>query len=749
MRFTSFFLWWFYIFLIGFIFLPLTVKIFSRFYDKGYLFAKTIGIAITAYLVWLFSSLRLIPFLRISIFGILLFTLGIIFFLGRGLATFKSLRTSKIFVRSLIGEEFLFLAALIGWSFIRSLRPEIYGLEKFMDFGFVNSILRTRYMPPADIWFAGSSINYYYFGHYICAFLTKLSGIDSAVTYNLMIATLFAFCLALSFSITSNLIYVCDQKQWWKALSGGSISALLLSFGSNLHPFIYGFGLPWLKNHGLYHSSFKNYYYPDSTRFIGYNPPTHDKTIHEFPSYSFIVADLHAHVSNIPYVLTILAVLMALIFRVAVKPDHLQSADKIVQSTPDIVPTISHNKTISGLLLSCRQFFINEGITIELILVSFLLAIFQMTNYWDFPIYLVVTIGILVYANLMHFDCKAPFGKVTIHQILWVVCLSKVLTVPFQINNTTQGIRLTLAHSSFYQLLVLWGYQLVFGIAFLLVLYFEYRLDSKNYPKPFKKFQINWKRWIGYLRTGDVFCMILLLAALGLVMIPELVYVKDIYSGDYKRSNTMFKLTFQAFIMFSLAIGYIYFRITGNQKTAFRRLILRLLLLVFIGLPLIYPYYSIALGYYGVPKISRSIGLDGMQFLKQLHPDDYQAILWLNHYVKDQPAILEANGDSYTDYERISMATGLPTIQGWYVHEWLWRGNPDVVNQRVQEVNTVYESDNLKATWEVLRKYNIQYIIIGDLERSKFINLKTSKLMSLGKVVFQSATTSIIKVIKI
>ena len=52
------------------------------------------------------------------------------------------------------GEEALFLCGLILWSYIRGLQPDIHGLEKFMDYGFVNTILRTGFMPPQDMWFA-------------------------------------------------------------------------------------------------------------------------------------------------------------------------------------------------------------------------------------------------------------------------------------------------------------------------------------------------------------------------------------------------------------------------------------------------------------------------------------------------------------------------------------------------------------------------------------------------------------------
>jgi uncharacterized membrane protein len=131
--------------------------------------------------------------------------------------------------------------------------------------------------------------------------------------------------------------------------------------------------------------------------------------------------------------------------------------------------------------------------------------------------------------------------------------------------------------------------------------------------------------------------------------------------------------------------------------------------------------------------------------LEKLYPGDFSAVQWLNANTRGQPVILEANGDSYTNYGRISMATGLPTVQGWFVHEWLWRGNAEMISERVNEVATVYESDDLPATQAILVKYQIQYIIIGKLERDAFKHLKENKLATLGKKVFDREDTKIIQ----
>lgn len=141
-------------------------------------------------------------------------------------------------------------------------------------------------------------------------------------------------------------------------------------------------------------------------------------------------------------------------------------------------------------------------------------------------------------------------------------------------------------------------------------------------------------------------------------------------------------------------------------------------------------------------------GLDGLAFLKRENADDYELILWLRENVQGQPVVLEANGDSYTYNCRISMATGLPTIQGWFTHEWLWRGDLKAVQDRIEEVKTIYESDDIEKTKELLRKYNVEYIVIGKPERDLFPGLKENKLLSLGTVVFERPGVKLIKTVQ-
>lgn len=685
--------WWFFIFILGLVFLPTARKIFHKFFDKGYLFAKVIGILFSSYLVWLLSSLKILPFFRETILLVLIFGSLINIFLTRKA---KKTKPDRVLLIVWVGEELLFFGALVAWSLIRGFQPDIQGLEKFMDFGFVNSILRSKYMPPPDIWFAGKTINYYYFGHFITAFLTKLSGLDSAVTYNLMIATLFSFTFSLTFSITSNFLYFLTKEKTFNLpkvnkpyliFFAGFTSAVLVSLGANLHPAFYNLKMGLLKEPYCDNSSF--YWYPNATRYIGYCPDVDDKTIHEFPSYSFIVSDLHGHVSDIPFVLLFLALMFTLFV-------YLKEKGK-------------------------NSSLFNSEFLLLYLLIPFILTVMYMTNQWDFPIYLLVLGLTLFLGHLGKLNWKEAFKKSFILGLTATLAVIP-LVLPFQLNfeSIAKGIGFVRSHSLFYQLLILWGAPWFLGTS--LIIYLVNKKKGLSFP--------------------DSFVLILFGVATFLIIIPEIIYLKDIYIASYHRANTMFKLTYQSFIIYSLLSGFIMFRVVSQINNVLIKKITTFLFFSIFVLLSIYPLYSVK-GYYGELAKNNYKGIYGLNFLKKNYPDDFEAINWLNKNIKGQPVILEAVGDSYTDYNRVSMATGLPTIQGWLVHEWLWRGSFDEPGKRASEVKTIYESASISQTKELLEKYFVKYVFVSGLEREKYSQLNESKFEQMGKKVFEKGKTSI------
>jgi uncharacterized membrane protein len=196
----------------------------------------------------------------------------------------------------------------------------------------------------------------------------------------------------------------------------------------------------------------------------------------------------------------------------------------------------------------------------------------------------------------------------------------------------------------------------------------------------------------------------------------------------------MFKLGYQAFMIMGLGCAYVFYRIAILKRK--HRFPLFFVYLVFFAFVFVYPFYSFP-SYYGA--LDKTPQLDGIRWLKTSYPEDHEIIGFLNSRVPDQPVVLEAQGDSYTDYERISSYTGLPTVAGWWVHEWLWRGSSDIVGMRIPEIVTLYESRDLQKTRELIRKYDIKYVVVSRLEKEKYKNLYEDKFEQIGDKIFTTS----------
>jgi uncharacterized membrane protein len=681
-------LWWSTFLVLGTIALPLTFAVFKKFWDKGYLFSKIISLILLTYIIFVFGVFRLLSFTTISLFAIIVFALIFNFFYLRKKNNFKEfLTTLKSHQKIFLFEEFIFLAVLIFWSFIRGHAPDIEGLEKYMDWGFVNSALRSQFLPPADMWFSGFPINYYYFGHLMVAVLTKLSNISSAITYNLAMASTCALTFSLTFSLSSNLAATLFKKINYRAIIvAGLFSALLLTFGGNLHP-IYKIAKIDIQNEGKLVLTSKAiskaasmYWYPDATRFIGYDPDIKDKTIHEFPIYSFVVADLHGHMNDIPNILLFMALLFSL--SLFAKPKRKWGID--------------------------WQLVIPAG---------FLLSIAYMTNAWDFAVYgLVFAFFSFIYQS--HFtDLKSALTFTFLHGFL-IIIFWYLFNLPFSLNFSpmVEGLRLSDSHSPFYQLFILYGGFWLICLPF--IIWFVVNILRQKISK---------------LNLADIFVFSLIITATFLIILPEIGYIKDIYINDYRRANTMFKLVYEAFIMYALVSGYIFIRL--------RKFIpLKIIFILVFMTQMIYPYFAIK-SYYGLEKYK---GLWGLNYLKDDYPDNFAAINWINANISGQPVMLEAAGDSYTTFDQVSVCTGLPTVEGWIVHEWLWRGGYDKPAARQTDVQKIYESTNKDEVRSLLQKYSVKYIFVGSKEREQYKKLNEQAFVDLGaKIIFESGQTRV------
>ena len=711
--FFTFLTWWEMICLLGLVFMPVTSRIFRGFDDNGWMFSKVLAVAVCGYVQWLLACLKITPFTGMTCVIItVICCLGSILY---GIKCKNRITNSLPWEQTTLvyREEILFFLVFLLWTYMAGFHPAAHGTEKYMDFGFMQSMMRSTTLPAQDMWFAGKSFNYYYGGQYLAVFLTKLTGTSVEITYNLMRTMVAAFAFVLPFSLVRQMLKdKLRTGRKWSLDLGGILAGMAVSMSGNFHYIIYGIILRLLKIK-------TDYWFPSSTRYIGFDPAvTGDETIHEFPSYSFVLGDLHAHVVNIMFVLLVIALLYVWLRGVRKKTVPVETSMK------------------DG------KFWKEQLLMPHLLVISALLGMFQWTNFWDFVIYYVVTLGTVLFANIIRFQGKIKkIMVVTFAQMAEIYLLAYLVILPFtlQFDTMVDGIGIAKYHSYFYQLLVLWGLPAVLTITFVISILWE-KLRGMEHKSLY--------RLMKAIRTADLFAIIMGLCAIGLVVIPEFVYVRDIYENGNARANTMFKLTYQAYIMFALTMGYgIYRLLAVSRQKVFK---------IISGICLFFLIWTV--GYFGKSvdswfgKVLNPSGYQGLYALGYLDTDfseDVSAIQWLKENIKGAPVVLEANGDSYSGYERVSAATGLPTILGWYVHEWLWRNDTDDLNRKQADIMSIYTSQDETQVRALLTEYGVSYIFVGSKEREKYEDsLNNALLQSLGEIVFmdEDSGTYIVKV---
>ena len=727
----TFWTWYLLALVLGVAAMPLTGRLFRRFDDKGWIFSKVTAIAITGFLTWFLVAVKILKYTTVTCVAVTVActVLSILLYRKEQKEGFECIPFKHL--NLVYAEELLFFAFFLLWTYLAGFHPAAYGTEKFMDYGFMEAMMRSKTLPATDLWYSQGKINYYYGGQYFAVFLTKLSGTKVELTYNLMRT----FVAGLAFIMPFSLVYqmVRDRMGWKVTGAAGKVSAwkkgipavtgalagIAVSIAGNMHYVIYACIIPWIQK--LKGEEVSSYWFPDATRYIGFNPDVDDKTIHEFPCYSFVLGDLHAHVVDIMFVLLILALLYAWMKKVRTTRLTLENTAK-------------------------KEFWRKQLLMPQLLAAAALLGMFHWTNFWDFVIYYTVTCGAALIMNIIGQEGKVKWVlAVTAAQAAEILILATVIILPFTLqfdtSNMVQGIALAQHHSLPHQLLVLWGLPSILTVLFVISIIVEKLRGAE---------QKSLYRLLKGLTLPDLFAAIMGLCAIGLVLIPELVYVRDIYENGNARANTMFKLTYQAYIMFGMTMIYAIFRLLIIGKNKILK-VLAVIGLIFFVWTCGYFGNSVHSWFGGATDPSQYKGLNATAFLETDFSEDVGGIKWLKGNVKDVEVVLEANGDSYSEYERVSAMTGLPTIMGWYVHEWLWRGNLEDINSKIADIENIYTSTDAAHVKELLEEYDVSYIFVGSCERKKYgESLNNDMLKSMGEVVYQDDEwqTYIVKVSK-
>ncbi len=760
--------WWGTLTLLGLLVFPCLFFVLSSLADRGYILSKLLGILALAYAGWLAASFHLFPLEQRQLLG----TLGGIALVGIG-AYLLQYRQIKMFVRQhwrlLLSEEALFSLALLAFIGIRSLNPDLWnpylGGEKPMELAFLNAILRSPYMPPLDPWFSGGYINYYYYGYVVVASLIKLTGIVPTTAFNLAIPTLFA----LTFSGAFVVVYSCTLRMPL-ALLGAYFAALI----GNLNGLMQFKGqlLAWLA-----HLPIPGYDYWQSSRIIPF-------TINEFPFWSFVFADLHPHVMDMPITIGMLGVLVALW----------------------LTPRASN---VESVALRSQRWLLY-------LLTAFIFGTIACVNPWDMPVYaLLLCCVLLVQAWL---DARQLPLLEIVFALAWrivliacIIALGYLFYLPFYANYQelyVNGVGLVQQGTNMGDFLTVSGFWLFLALSFFLTeayrRWWHVRLEQGNMPALVQKIStpllycafcllgiiafvlLGLKSFLfacivlgiflfvrillvkrpvaddipmantqkslllsGVERVGIsaslAFAYLLLLMGLCISLGMEIVYIRDFLDGgDYERMNTVFKFGIQAWFCFAiggaLAIPHIWRTLQGTARTLWTAVLVVLMLSCSLFLSegtaaRIQDHQLWTLAQPPAQSANYTPTLDGFAFVRAWYPGDAQAIGWLNQHVQGSPVILEASAPvSYQWFGRVSVYTGLPDVLGWPDHVGEQRYNTQPLN-RVTDVGLLYTTSDTTQTLALLHLYHVRYIYVGELERQTYAQRSTAGLDKFNSMV--------------
>jgi YYY domain-containing protein len=843
-------LWYLSVSILGLLIYPLLRIALPGLHDHGYPLARTAGMLVLAYLTWLAGSVN-IPFSRLTI-SIVILVMALV---GGYLAyrqrdeLREEWRTKKNYFLIVEG---LVLAFFLIFLFIRLGNPDLWhawkGGEKPMDFSYFNAVLKSTTFPPYDPWYAGGYMNYYYWGFVFVGVLVKWLGIVPSFAYNLIIPTLFSMVAMGAFSIGYNLSHPRSQngemlkdrdlpdenkpppastrRPYLIGLASALGMAVLGNLGT-LRMILKGWeqlgvpggladstglftrllGLPVGIWNSIFHGAQLPYglgdWYWLPSRAIP--APADVEPITEFPIFTFLYADLHAHM------IAMAIAMLALAWVVAV------------------------------LLGKARWQSLGAGI-LSIILGGLAIGALYPTNLSDIYTYLPIGMVVLGYAVFRYADIErfswlpriAPTIKRLIIAGLGMLLLAAVsygLYLPYRLWYAQPYSAVTPwtgTHTPFGSYFTHWGLFLfvivswmvwethewmantplvslrkiekhmgliisVAAILFLICLLVSVKIPGIENIRLLNKLPIGrgaalvWiilplAAWAGLLllRPGmpDVKRLVLFWVGTGLLitLMVEMVVVR----GDIGRMNTVFKFYLQVWALFALsaatALGCLLEPIRQwlpgwriSFRVAFSFLVISAALFTLYGsiakikdrwVPTAphtldgMAYIPFATYYEDYPKVNENTP-DNQAGVNMDLSQDYRAICWMQANIQGSPVIVEANSRNlYRWYSRFSIYTGLPGVVGWEWHEQQQRATnpPQWVTKRITDIDLFYKTVDTDVTKQFLNLYQVRYIVVGQLEQVTYPGPGLDKFPAFNGIlwneVYRDENTVIYEVIK-
>ncbi len=762
---------------------PLMVRIFRPLPDGGYLLGKALSLLIVSHLAWLGAALHILAFSRLSVALAILALAAVSAYVAyrsrRELVSLIRLRW-----RWLLTVETLFIVVFLALVVLRAANPDLWhpfrGGEKPMDVSYLTAVTRSSFMPPYDPWFAGGQLNYYYFGHFIVATLMKLMGTVPEFAVNLAIPTFWTMVFCGAFSIGVNLAEATMQRirgahfPAFGSLMAGLATALMIAIAGNLDGLLQlaervgsilsdviaepsrgnlNEALPLIAS-ALTGDGFDFW---RSSRMVAV-PDT--LSITEFPFFSYLFADPHAHVFAMPF--TLLAVGLSLAVALA----------------------LNDRRSLTSMALPFGALTLTLG------------ALFAAHS-WDYPTYLFVAVAAIVIALLAR---RTGFRRTVLYATCAAVFLfvvSHVLFAPYHATNVAFYTEIVASNEQtpVRSLLALFGLPLLIITASLLPAFalllglpdaalrtMLREIRSRLWPRESTGIAFTRRAMSAVVSGLTVVCIAtLVIGGFGTVAISGVLAVVTLlltFSGrlplparlaygaaslafgliaatdvlaiqDYLvRMNTIFRVYLQAWILLGIAAGFLLLWMVRRGGAVrmpvvgptWRRAFYGAMAIVILAVS-IYPVLGTRARLADRIDNSIALTLDGTAYMRDgtyIDINDTRIILryeleamrWLRENVGGLGVVAEAGlpqGEHDTPYYRIqsrsAMYAGLPVIVGWPWHQRQQRGigiaEPEI-DRRQNDVRTLFSSGSPATISRIMEKYDVRYVLVGQTERAYY-----------------------------
>ncbi|GAB4145708.1 MAG: hypothetical protein Fur0021_03220 [Candidatus Promineifilaceae bacterium] len=767
--------WWLSVIALGWLAFPLTFVIFHGFADRGYALSRVLALLLISYFGWILASLNLAANTRSTLLvGLaLLIALNAVLLIRRRRdlhAFWRQKRSYLLLVELLsLGLYLLFLGIRLGNPDVWDV---IWGGEKPMDLSYFTAVLKSTTFPPYDPWLAGGYINYYYYGFVYVGALTKLLGIVPATAYNLILPMLFSFTGMGAFTVAANLVArrapaVASAPSLWaqfsaqlrsQAVMAGLAAMTLCVLLGNLAE-VRVLADAWYRTSdsnvqtgiaavdylvrvvdggadiligGKPPAIYPGDWFWTATRAININEGE-TAPITEFPFFTFLYGDLHAHMISMPLML------LALSWAVSLALEDPADGER-------------------SRLRRAGQWLIG-GLAI---------GVLRATNTWDWPTYLVIgSLAALFAAYRRH-------GKLTLFAIgdglLQAAALVGIAILAFLPYAENYGVGYASAALWQGSRTYLSNYLFIYGLFLFLLL--------THLAREFRAWTREWtteslRQWepISRIVIGALFVYLLLLlillvrgywiaplalsvsaaagllglrpnlspqrrvvlilisAALFLTLAVEIVVLE----GDIGRMNTVFKFYLQVWLILSVVCGAAFAWIWSALRRSWskrRQRVWQAGLGLLTAMALLYPVLATKAKWQVRMNPDAPTTLDGMAFMTVTEYSDrgqtiplrydYEALNWMQRHIEGSPVVAEAHSDNpYRSIaNRVAMFTGLPAIVGWDWHQRQQRAviPGSVVSKRIEDLNLLYNTLDAAEALRILDRYNVQYIYVGPLE---------------------------------